>query len=240
MIKTNKVSVAMAAYNGEQYIQTQIESILNDLSAMDELVVSYNISSDNTLDILKSLAIIDDRIRVIENPKSGVVANFTYAITNCVGDIIFISDQDDVWVSGKRNACVNALTSANADLVIHNGVHINKNGEILTNPFFDIYRIGPGLIRNFLKPRYSGCCMAFRKSALKLIVPMPEYVINYDHWIGMVCECFGRVIYLDEVLLEHRLHESNVTTNRRPLPVIVEQRWHLAHALLKKGRQLND
>lgn len=231
---TSSVSVAMAVYNGEKYLPEQIESILSQLREGDELVISYDESQDNSLAVIKAYAEKCDCINLVYNRDAGVVSNFNNAISNCSNEVIFISDQDDVWVQGKRDAVVSKMAECNADLVIHNGVHIDEEGQVISRPFFSIYKIGNGILRNFLAPRYSGCCMAIRRSALRYLIPMPTTVINYDHWIGMACELFGGIEYMDEVLLKHRLHGNNVTTSRRRLSVVLSQRARLATELLKR------
>ena len=80
--------------------------------------------------------------------------------------------------------------------------------------------------------------MAFPRSSERLIMPMPDTVINYDHWIGMVCEVYGKIFFLNEVLLQHRIHGENVTTDTRPLPVVIRQRLNLLRELRRRGKAL--
>ena len=238
VIKT--ASVAMAVCNGERYLPQQLDSILGQLGDSDELVISYDKSQDATLDIARSYASIDDRVRIVSNCRHGIVGNFNNAIAACSKDSVFISDQDDVWIDGKRDRMIAALNESGADLVVHDMVHIDKEGRIVSAPLFKEYNIQKGLIRNFAAPRYSGCCMAFPLETYRLIMPMPESVVNYDHWIGMCCELFGDVAFLDDVLLMHRLHGANATTARRPLSVIAIQRINLLIELIKKARLLSS
>ncbi len=233
------VSVGMAVYNGEKYIPTQIDSILRQLRENDELVISYDRSTDNTKAIIDGYAQTDSRVRVIENDRSGIVDNFNNALSHCKNDIIFISDQDDEWIDGKRDKMVEALELNQADLAIHNAVHVDAEGKPISKPLFELYGIRKGLLRNFAMPRYSGCCMAFTTEAAKMILPMPESVINYDHWVGMVCEAFGNVVFVDDVLLHHRLHGDNVTTSRRSIRIVAQQRFNLLRELMKRRRQLH-
>ncbi|OZG63901.1 glycosyltransferase [Bifidobacterium eulemuris] len=232
------VSVAMAVYNGEKYLSQQIISILDQLTGDDELIISYDKSTDDTLKIIHEFASKDDRIRIILNDNPGIVNNFNNAIETCKNDIIFISDQDDIWVPGKREKMVEILNCTGADLAIHNVVHIDENCKIISRPLFEEYRIKKGILRNFAMPRYSGCCMAFPAASKKMIFPMPRTVINYDHWIGMVCELFGTVTFVEDVLLWHRLHGDNVTTSRRPLKVILLQRINLLKELIKRRYEI--
>lgn len=97
-------SVAMAVYNGERFLEQQIDSILEQLSSDDELVISYDESQDGTLSLISRYAETDGRVKIVRNAEPGVVGNFNNAIQNCCKDIIFISDQDDIWKSGKKDA----------------------------------------------------------------------------------------------------------------------------------------
>ena len=91
----------MATFNGEKYLKEQLDSILKQLSTNDELVVSDDGSTDGTLAILAEYAEKDARIKIFEGPKKGLIANFGHAIEQTKGDIIFLADQDDVWLEGK-------------------------------------------------------------------------------------------------------------------------------------------
>ena len=95
---SDKISVAMAVYNGSKYIRQQIDSILPQLREGDELIISYDESQDDTLEIIRTYERKDARVKVFTDPGSGVTDNFNNAISHCTGDYIFLSDQDDVWL----------------------------------------------------------------------------------------------------------------------------------------------
>ena len=102
------ISVGLASYNGERYIREQVDSIIAQLDSIDELVISDDGSTDGTLDILASYN--DPRIHVYHNEENhGVNGNFENALKHSQGDYIFLSDQDDVWLPGKVEACLKAL-----------------------------------------------------------------------------------------------------------------------------------
>ena len=69
---------------------------------------------------------------------------------------------------------------------------------------------------------------------------MPQTVDCYDHWIGMACEVFGHVVFLNDILLQHRLHGENATVSTRPLRTVVRQRWNLLLELIRKRRVLSQ
>lgn len=229
------ISVAMAVYNGEAYLPEQLDSILKQLEPQDEIVVSYDKSRDNTWQLLQEYQSKYPQVRVLENQNPGINGNFNNAIAGCKGDYIFICDQDDRWADNKRAAVVESFEKHGADMVIHNGVHIDGEGKVISEPFFSMYRIGDGKLKNILKPRYSGCCTAFTAEMAAKIMPMPMKLDAYDHWIGTVGEFFGKIAYDERILLYHRLHGGNVTpVSTRSLGVILKARGRLLWELAKR------
>ena len=147
------ISVAMAVYNGEKYLPEQLDSILSQLENGDEIVVSYDKSKDGTWALLQDYQSRYPQVRVVENQNPGINGNFNNAIANCGGDIIFICDQDDRWADNKRACVLETFEKTGADMVIHNGVHIDGEGKTISQPFFTMFRIGDGKLKNILKPR---------------------------------------------------------------------------------------
>lgn len=232
------ISVAMAVYNGETYLPQQLDSILAQLEPQDEIVISYDKSKDGTWQLIQSYSEKYPQVRVLENAHPGINGNFNNAIAGCSGDYIFICDQDDRWAENKRSAVLETFEKTGADMVIHNGVHIGPQGEIISDPFFTLYRIGDGKLKNILKPRYSGCCTAFTRAMAQKIMPMPMNLDAYDHWIGTVGEFMGKIAYEDRILLYHRLHDNNVTpVSTRSLKVILKARWTLLQNLHRRIRR---
>ena len=102
------ISVCIATYNGARYIAEQLASILKQLSAEDEVVVSDDGSTDGTIDIVRSLN--DRRIRIVDGPRRhSPTLNFEWALRNAKGEYIFLADQDDVWLEDKVTKCVEEL-----------------------------------------------------------------------------------------------------------------------------------
>lgn len=220
------VSVALPVYNGAVYLAEQLESILKQLDNQDEIVAAYQTSSDDSLAILQKYQAQDPRIKIILNPDRGITSNFNLSISNCTGDYIFLSDQDDVWLPEKRSAVLETFQKTGADLIIHNAVHTDAALHREAHTFFEIYPIGPGKWKNIKKPRMSGCCMAFTRAMRDKLLPLPE-IYGYDQWIAVLAEFSGKIAYLDQVLLLHRLHGENSTTSTRKLSIILRCRTKL-------------
>ena len=123
-----KISVCLATFNGEKYLQQQIESILIQLGDNDELIISDDGSSDQTLNIIESFS--DKRIHIFHNKMNhGFIGNFENALRIATGDYIFLSDQDDVWSSDKLRISLQALEKA--DLIVHDAEMIDGMGNSL-------------------------------------------------------------------------------------------------------------
>lgn len=204
------ISVCLASYNGERFISEQISSILCQLGNTDELVISDDGSKDNTINIIQSYD--DERIKLCFNkgPHSPIF-NFENALRYCSGDIIFLSDQDDVWEENKVVKCLDILNYA--DLVLHDASIIDSNGNLLDESIFSKRKSCIGLFPNLLQNSYMGCCIAFRANLLKQILPFPRNTPMHDVWIGLITEIFGRTILSTDKLIKYRRHESNVTVS---------------------------
>ena len=96
----------MAVCNGERFIKEQIDSILPMMEYNDEIVVSYNNSTDSTLEIIQNYKKKDARIHVVVDKGNSIETNFNNAVANCKGQYIFLCDQDDVWIEDKINCIV--------------------------------------------------------------------------------------------------------------------------------------
>lgn len=204
------ISVCMATYNGEKYIKEQLESILNQIGDEDEIVISDDGSTDNTITVVRSLH--DKRIKVFYNRgKHGFTRNFENALIHANGDIIFLSDQDDIWNDNKVYTVTKALEKY--DLVIHDCKTVNNEFETLQESRFDYFSIKPGFMRHLIKSRYLGCCMAFNRNVLNAALPFPadETLVEHDIWIAAVGWLYFKTILLKLPLILYRRHGNNVS-----------------------------
>jgi len=202
------VSVCMATYNGEKYIYEQTQSILGQLGAGDELIVSDDGSTDNTIPVLKSFK--DDRIKIFSNKgNKGPVGNFQNALENASGDYIFLADQDDVWFDNKIAVMVSYLDKY--DVVNCDCKVVDNDLSTLKESFFEHHHSGAGFIKNFKRNTYMGNSMAFKKEMLPLILPFPPNIPNHDLWIGVVADLFYKPYFIPQILGLHRRHNSNAS-----------------------------
>ena len=231
------ISVAMATYNGETYLEEQINSIMSCLSDTDEVIISDDGSTDNTIELIKSLMANDSRIHLITGPGKGIKQNFSNAIQNCSGDIIFLSDQDDIWEENKVSLVLKEFEDPHCMAVNHNADITDAEGVSTGKTLFSFRNSKPGILRNIWKNAYVGCCMAFRKELVKDIIPIPEDIEMHDQWIGILAELKGKSVFLDQCLIKYRRHGGNASEfHHHPIPVMISRRIHLIAQLLRRKR----
>lgn len=204
------VSVCMATYQGETYLKEQIESILCQIGTNDELIISDDGSTDETLEIINSYK--DSRVKLYANTgKHGCSGNFENALNKAAGDIIFLADQDDIW--NKDKVLITLEYLKNYDFVVSDCVTVDEDMNILSNSRIKEFNLKTGFWRHFIKARYLGCCMAFRRTVLESSLPFPSnpLLVEHDIWIAAIAEAYYRVKIIPQPLISYRRHSSNVS-----------------------------
>lgn len=202
------ISVCMGTKNGARFLSDQLDSILSQLSSQDEIIISDDHSSDHTYEIVENYA--DPRIKFIKNPKRGIVSNFENSLVASIGDIIFLADQDDIWIPEKIERTLPLLSEC--DLVLSDCEIVDHKLDSLHHSFFKFNSSQKGIVRNLFRNSYMGCCMAFNRSILEKALPFPSRIIAHDQWLGLIAEVYGRVIFQPEKLVWHRRHNKNAST----------------------------
>lgn len=201
------ISVCMASYNGEKYIREQIDSILKQLGENDELIISDDMSTDATVDIIQSYN--DPRIVLTQGSFHSPIFNFENALSLAKGDFIFLSDQDDIWMSDKINKTMQYLKKY--DCVVSDAIIVDGNRNIIYESFMRRQGSRPGKIANIIKNSYLGCCMAMNRRMIEYALPFPKDIPMHDIWLGAVAEHFGNPIFIKDKLIEYRRHGDNAS-----------------------------
>ncbi len=202
------ISVCMATYNGEKYIRKQIESILIQLNADDELIISDDSSTDDTVEIIKSIG--DNRIILFEKQQfKSPIFNFENALKYAQGEIIVLADQDDIWKENKIETIKKYMQDY--DVVISDADIIDEHGKILQDSFYKLNGSKSGFAKNIVKNSYIGCAMAFNKKILDKSLPFPRDIPLHDWWIGLIGEMYGKTYFIEDKLISYRRHENNAS-----------------------------
>ena len=232
------ISVCIPTYNGQKYIKQQLESILIQLSQDDEIIISDDSSSDDTLNIIKSLN--DSRITVFENNTfHSPIYNLENALKYAKGDYIFLSDQDDIWKKNKVKIIIDNLQHSN--LVVHDAEIIDEHNNLINESFYKTNKTHSGVIHNLLKNGFIGCCMAFNRKVLEVCLPFPKNIPMHDSWIGIKTYCTVKnVKFIPDKLIEYRRHGNNASASgeksKRPLLQKLKDRIVIIYSVIKRNR----
>ncbi|WP_104117272.1 glycosyltransferase [Arthrobacter sp. B1805] len=225
----------MASYNGSAHVVEQLESILAQLGPEDEIVVVDDASTDSSVDVIAGLE--DGRIRLIRSPANrGYVRTFEAALLASRGQYIFLSDQDDIWLPGRLELMLGALSAS--PVVASNFSFFGQPPraiESLRLKADDSTKKWTNLLLLWIGVRpYYGCAMAFRRDAAPLILPFPAFLHEtHDQWIAMVGNLAGGMQHLEQDTLSRRLHDTNTTPKKVRSPLLIlRARIMLARAFL--------
>ena len=213
-----KLSIAMASYNGGRFIREQLQSFADQSRPPDEVVICDDGSTDATADIVAEFAAgAGFEIRFHRNPERlGYARNFERAILLCRGDIIFLSDQDDVWLPDK-------LAKVAAVFEVDPAAQVVANDQILTDGALNhdgVTKLG-NLRRLGFGPDglIEGCCTAFRRGWAELLLPIPSEaqsliardLQSHDRWINELSILLGVRRMIERPLQYFRRYGSNTT-----------------------------
>lgn len=217
------VSVALCTRNGAGFIEAQLRSILEQSHPPQEIVVSDDASTDETLSIVDSVAqsaASAIQITVLQNAIAlGVTANFESAIRACGGDIIALSDQDDVWHPNRLSRVLSEFDSRpDLELIFSNARLVDAAGASLGLSLFEALEIprtdhaelhAGDTFGLFLKRNIAtGATMAFRRTLLEPALPIPAPWLH-DEWLAIIASCVGRTDTVVEELIDYRQHGAN-------------------------------
>lgn len=217
-----KISVVLATYNGEDYIERQIESILNQTILPNEIVVTDDGSKDRTLDIIRKFRNYNSNIEWLftVNKRSGFVSNFINGIQHSSGDIIFLSDQDDKWKSEKISKHLAVYEQYKDASLIHGEIDIADLEENILKTGTQGYHHNLKKIsfEEFLnKPNYPGMSISFKKELFyqyQNFIKLHEASIKtHDYLLVMFSAINGGFYAMGECLCNRTFTGENVALN---------------------------
>ena len=221
-----KIGVLIATYNGEKFIKEQLDSIINQTTPVNEIIISDDGSTDGTLEIILEYIDKYDKIgiKLVNNTvQHGVAYNFENAFRNSTADFLFFCDQDDVWIENKVEVFIEAekkhpkcgLYFSNAELVDKN---LNSLGKTVWDSFYwegldkpqyqvlegeeIVSRINSGNI-------VTGMCAASRREVIENIFPVLPNMLH-DDMIAAYCAINDSILAINEVTAYYRQHDNNV------------------------------
>jgi glycosyltransferase involved in cell wall biosynthesis len=214
------ISIAMCTYNGEKYLRTQLDSIARQSRLPDELVICDDNSSDSTVQVINAFATsVSFPVRLcINDANIGSTRNFEQAIRLCAGEIIVLSDQDDVWHQGKLKLIAQVFhDSGETGALFSNGNVVNDSLLPMGYTLWDAcgfqnrqqaqFKAGKALEVLLKQNVITGATLAFRSALRDLFFPIPvEWV--HDGWIAILAVIFSNVDFIDNCLIDYRQHSN--------------------------------
>ena len=205
------VSIALCVYNGERFLQEQLDTLVNQTYPNIEIVVVDDCSSDSSLEIIKEFASRYSFLKVIRNDVNlGYVKNFEKALSLCEGEFIALADQDDIWDHDK----IRVQTEAIEDhlLIYHDSQFMDESGKDLDKKMSDVINLYSGSQPEVLLffNCVSGHTCFFRRSLLGEVLPFPTGHFH-DHWIAYVATNLGSIHFIPTCMVRYRQHKTSST-----------------------------
>ena len=217
----NRISIALCTFNGSKYLREQLDSFVSQERQPDEIIICDERSSDQTIEIVNAFikkAPFDVKL-VINNNNLGVTKNFEKAIRLCTGDLIALSDQDDIWHPQKiklheklfDNRSDIGITFSNAEVVDqmlnplgYNMWHridftLNEQQKVLNGEAVSVF------LKHFI---VTGATMIFKADLKPIILPIPSCWFH-DAWIALMIASISNVSFIREPLIKYRQHSNN-------------------------------
>lgn len=212
------ISVAMATYNGAKFIREQVDSILTQSVQDFELVICDDCSTDETFQILKNYEEREMRVKVYQNPVNlGFKKNFECVINHCHGDLIALSDQDDIWNCDHLEKLL-AEIKGDVQIVCGHPIFVDEHNKELPRKY-DYLKMdyvpsnNVDMARHILlgNSTFQGASMLIKKDFFKIALPMPEGANYHDSWFAALACFTGGLVYVNEPIMRYRRNSNSVT-----------------------------
>lgn len=219
-MENQSVDIVLATFQGEKYIDQQIESILNQTWKDFRLFIRDDGSTDGTYALLQKWHLKDPRITLMphDHLKMGAKKNFSELVRKTTADWVFFSDQDDIWEINKLEIFIKEFRTyaiEKTPLLFHSDLSlVDHSGHLLASSFW-VYsgrkKVPKDSLNTLLvQNSVTGCAMAVNRSLINIAGEIPAEAVMHDAWYALVAAAFGKVIALETPLVRYRQHENNV------------------------------
>lgn len=211
------ISIVMATYNGEKYIIQQLDSIKDQTRKPDEVIIVDDSSTDITPDLIQKY-IIDEDLQdswvLYRNEKNiGWQRNFYKGTCLAKGDIIFFSDQDDVWLPDKIQIMVKAMEETQAGCIYGNYSFIDESGQKVSGAKT---RKNAAIVKNGRRELFNtlvtmGCRMCISREIADLYINIKAESYAYDSQCGRIAFLYTSIYILESPVVLYRIHKNNTS-----------------------------
>jgi len=235
---TDRVDVLLATYNGARFVDSQIQSILEEAGPGCRLLIRDDGSIDGTLSLVKRYT---DRaagkIVLLEDDRGhlGACGNFSALLSHASADYVVFCDHDDVWLPGRitkpleRIKALERQYGVDTPVLIHTDLVVtNENLHPLSSSFWEYSHLDPQrggtLNRLLVQNVVTGCATTINGALARLAGPIPESALMHDWWLALVASAFGRLDFLAQPTVLYRQHARNtIGAKRFGLPSAIRQ-----------------
>jgi len=219
----NTINILMATFNGERYIEEQIESIVNQSYKNWKLFIRDDGSIDSTISVIKKFAGANpEKIFFMESSKQplGAKDNFAKLLESTDAEYFMFCDQDDVWLPDKIELTYKRILNLEEKngnempVLIHTDLKVvDENLDVYAQSFSRYQNLNPrkvkSLNRLLVQNVITGCTVMINKALKNIGLPIPRKAIMHDWWFGLVASAFGIVDYIDISTVLYRQHGIN-------------------------------
>ena len=233
-----KIDILLATYNGEKYIEQQIESIIEQSYQNFKLIIRDDNSSDDTVKIIYKLQKkYSDKIQIYQSPnqRRGLIANFSELLSISNERYLMLSDQDDIWIPHKVEMLIHEILSVEREnsistpTLIHTDlIVVDEDLKKISNSYWRWAGLNPNIgsvfSRLLVQNVVTGCTTIFNRPLADLCYPISEKALMHDWWIALVVSAFGIIRFIPNKTVMYRQHRANVVGARK---------WSIANVILK-------
>ncbi|MBB5647476.1 glycosyltransferase [Pedobacter cryoconitis] len=211
------IDILLATYNGSDYLENQILSVIGQTYKNWKLIIHDDGSKDSTLEVIKKYQDIDNRIFLVKDDLvfNDAAANFMHLLKLSTSELIIFCDQDDIWFENKLILLVNGFDNKFEEpmAVFCNGFAYRGDEGIINDKITNVF---PKELKEqlFLNGGIQGCSLMFNLALKQKLNVVPQFIAMHDHFITLGAICFGQLKYIDKSLMLYRqFHANKVTAN---------------------------
>ncbi|MDQ7062027.1 MAG: glycosyltransferase family 2 protein [Sulfurimonas sp.] len=216
--KENNISVLLSTYNGDNYLEEQLDSLLSQTNKNFRIIARDDCSNDNTLNILNTYGIEILASKTNLGAKGSLSALLEYAVQNSDSNYFMFCDQDDVWKNDKIEKTLAKMLEieknySNIPVLVHTDLKVVDEELTILHQSFMSYQGIEAKYNNLnnllIQNTITGCTMMINRKLAKVCLPIPSESIMHDWWIGLVASKFGKIAYVDKATINYRQHNKN-------------------------------
>ena len=216
------ITVLMGTYNGEKYVEQQLDSLLGQTLLPDRILIHDDRSADSTPEILSRYQQAHPGlIEVSVNPENsgGSAQNFMSMMASTRDDYLMLCDQDDVWLPDKvqltydKMKQMEATWGASVPCLAHSDLTVvdedlNPAGGSFREATFANYD-RTTLRDQIIQNTATGCTVMYNRALADLVTRVPEHMVMHDWWISLIAAAFGHMGHIDDCTILYRQHHEN-------------------------------